>query len=63
MDAAMAPLTEAGLVAHVTDLAAVLATLRRRGIVPLPACEQQASTVPAHECLCFYALRRILLAM
>ncbi len=42
MNAAVAPLTEAGLVTHVTELAAVLATLRRRGIAPLAACEQQA---------------------
>ena len=42
MNAAVAPLTEAGLVAAVMELAGVHAALRRRGIAPLPVCEQQA---------------------
>ncbi len=42
MNAALVPLTEAGLVAAVMELAGVHATLRRRGIAPLPVCEQQA---------------------
>ncbi len=41
MNAALAPLTAAGLVAAVMELAGVHATLRRRGIAPLHACEQQ----------------------
>ena len=49
MNAAVAPLVEAGLVAAVMELAGIHATLRRRGIAPLPACEQQVRLRPTHQ--------------
>ena len=41
MDQAVQPLMEANLLSQLIELAGLLSLLRRRGVAPLPACEQQ----------------------
>ena len=50
MDLAVKPLMEANLLSQLIELTSMMALLRKRGVAPDPACEQQVGVTQSAPC-------------